>query len=65
MVYIVTFMVPYLNFFHIFFVSVLLYALSSNLKPGHETLAMVTQIIAVVMVIYHSYRAYGKLSDSA
>jgi hypothetical protein len=52
-----------LNIFHILFVSLLLISLAMNLVPGKEWLATTTYGIVVIMVSFHSYRAYQKLSN--
>lgn len=50
----------YLNLFHIIFVGLLLYALTSNLASGHDTLKLFTYIVIGAMVGYHGYLLYNK-----
>lgn len=52
-----------LNIFHIIFVSLLLLSLAMNIVPGKEWLANTTYGIVAIMVSFHSYRIYQKLSN--
>jgi hypothetical protein len=51
-----------LSIFHIVFVSLLLISLATNLASDKEWLANITYAVVAIMVSFHSYRIYQKLS---
>jgi hypothetical protein len=53
----------WLNLFHIIIVLTLLLLLATHLKPGWEILAIITYILAGLMVAWHVYKIWRKVDQ--
>jgi hypothetical protein len=51
-----------INLFHIFIVASLICSLAKNLQPSNDILQGVAYLFVTLMVTFHSYKIYKKIS---